>query len=160
MAALECSRERLQSDVVRAAVACEDDDRHVLVRGQRMPASERALCGLDATGDRGRVLERDVQPRDVPGSRRVARRRDLQASGRVHDDRRRRDRAQHGPDDHRDPAALTQRVPAAERLHAGLVAHEGLQTGHDSPRTPTYAAGGPVRTARMSAGWRSRPPRP
>ena len=45
--------------------------------------------------------------------RREARRRDLEAAGRVDDDGRALDRAEHGPDDHRDAAALAERVAAA-----------------------------------------------
>ena len=36
MAALESAGERLEADVVRSAVAGEDDDRDVLVGGQRV----------------------------------------------------------------------------------------------------------------------------
>ena len=86
MAALERAGERLQADVVGAAVAGEDDDRDLLVGRQRVPAAQRALRALDAARDRGRVLEGDVQPGHVPGGRRVARGRDLEAAGRVDDD--------------------------------------------------------------------------
>ena len=86
MAALERARERLQADVVGAAVAREDDDRDLLAGRKRVPPAQRALRALDAARDRGRVLEGDVQPGHVPGGRRVARRRDLEAAGRVDDD--------------------------------------------------------------------------
>ena len=86
MAALERARERLKADVVGSAVACEDDDGHVLVRRERVPATQRTLRALDAACHRSRVLERDVEPRNVPRGRGKARRRDLETAGGVHHD--------------------------------------------------------------------------
>ena len=115
VAALERAGQRLQPDVVGAAVAGEDDDGDLLVGRQRVSPPERALRALDAARDRGGVLEGDVQPGHVPGGRRVPGRRDLEAAGRVDDDHRALDRAEHGSDDERDAASLAERVAAAKR---------------------------------------------
>ena len=63
--------------------------------------------------------------------------RHLEAARRVDDDDGSADRAEDGADDERDAAALAERVAAAERRYAVLVADERLQTGHGSPRRPT-----------------------
>ncbi len=160
VAALERAGERLQADVVGAAVAREDDDRDLLVGRQRMSPAEGALRALDAARDGGGVLEGDVQPRHVPGCRRVAGRRDLEAAGRVDDDDRARDRAEDGADDERDAAALAERVAAAQRGDSVLVPDECLQTRHAAPRSPMWERPAPANTARMSSGCRSRPPSP
>ena len=130
MAALERAGERLEADVVRPAVAGEHDHRHLLTGRKGVSPSKRSLRALDAARDRSRVLERDMEPGDVPGGRGEAGRRDLQAAGRIHDDDGLADRAQDRANHHRDPTALAQRVPSAQRLHPVLVAHDRLQTGH------------------------------
>jgi hypothetical protein len=71
VAALERAGERLQADVVRAAVARERDDGDALAVGERVAAAQRPLRALDARRGRGGVLEGDVQPGDVPGRGRV-----------------------------------------------------------------------------------------
>ena len=60
MAALERARERLEADVVGAAVAAEDDEGDVVGLGQPPAPREHAVGALDAAPDCGGVLERDV----------------------------------------------------------------------------------------------------
>ena len=88
--------------------------------GRAAAPAQRAIRALDAARDGARVLEGDVQPGDIPGGGRVARRRDLEAAGRADDDLRALDRVEDGAHDHRDAAALAERVAAAERRRAVL----------------------------------------
>ena len=158
--ALERPGERLQPDVIGAAVAGEDHNRDLLLRRKGVPAAQRPLRGLHAARDRSGVLEGDMDPRDGPGRGRVARRRHLEAPGRIDDDDRLLDGAQDGAHHDRDAAALAERVTAAQRLHPVLVADECLQTRHGSPLRPTYGGASPSKRPAMSAGCRSRPPSP
>ncbi len=128
MAALERPGECLEADVVGAAVAGEGDDRHLVRLRERAAATERPIGALDAAGSGGRILEGDVEPGDVPRRGRVARRRHLETAGRADDDDWAVDRVEDRPDDHRNAAALAERVPAAERRRPSLVADEHLQT--------------------------------
>jgi hypothetical protein len=61
VAALGCAGERLEADVVRAAVAGEDDERDRLLAREPVAAEQCAVRGLDAARNRRRVLECDVQ---------------------------------------------------------------------------------------------------
>src|SRR4029453_14293413 len=58
--ALERPGERLQADVVRAAVACEHYEGERAVLRQRAAPSQRAVRALDTTYNGSRVLECDV----------------------------------------------------------------------------------------------------
>src|SRR6187431_367411 len=113
-----------------------------------MPAAERSLRALDAAGDRGRVLEGNVQPGHVPGGRWIAGGGHLEAAGRVDHDHGLLDRAQNRPDDERDAAALAERVAAAQRRNPRLVPDERLQARHAAPRSPIWASPAPANTAR------------
>ena len=62
MPALEGPRERLEADVVGAAVAGEGDDRELVILWKPAAPAQRPVCRLDSAGGRGRVFERDVQP--------------------------------------------------------------------------------------------------
>ena len=137
MAALEGARQRLEADVVGAAVAGEDHDRDVLVLRQRVAPAKRALRGLDAAAtaaafSNATCIQGTFQA--VVGNRVVATSRQPVAltttTGPL-------ERVQHRADDRGDPAALAERVPAAQRWQAVLVADEGLQAGHGSPLSPT-----------------------
>ena len=86
VATLHGAGERLQADVVGAAVAAEGDELDVLVDLALL--LERAVGGLDAAERRGGVLEGGVDVAAGPRGVRVDRRRDLQAAGRrAHHDR-------------------------------------------------------------------------
>ena len=62
------------------------DDRDLLGRRAARPGGAARAGRSRSRCDGGGVLERDVDPGHVPGRRRVARGRDLEAAGRVHDD--------------------------------------------------------------------------
>src|SRR5581483_11475296 len=158
--ALERAGERLQPDVVGAAVARERDDRHLRVGRKRVSTPQRALRAVDAGCDRRGILERDVEPGNVPRRGREPRRRDLEATRGVHHDRRAIDRVQHRANDERDATSLAERVAAAERRYPPLVPRECLEAAHGSPLSPTYAGAPPAKSWQTSTGWMSRPPRP
>ena len=138
VAALERARERLQADVVRAAVAGEDDDRDLLVlagsacrrRSARWALSTplaTAAAFSNATCSQGTFQA-------VAGKRVVATSRQpvafttttgcVNVSSTV--------RTTSGT-----PQPWQSAWPSGERRHAGLVADECLQAGHGSPRSPT-----------------------
>ena len=120
MAALERSRERLEADVVRAAVTCEDDHGDLLAGRQRVPAAS-ARCALSTPLATAAAFSKATWSQDVPRGGREARRRHLETAGGVDDDGRLADRAEDGADDHRYAAALAQRMAlrAAVARHAG-----------------------------------------
>ena len=84
VAALHGAGERLQADVVGAAVAAEGDELDVLLDLALL--LERAEGGLDAAERGGGVLEGGVDVAALPRGVGVDRRRDLEAAGRGADD--------------------------------------------------------------------------
>ena len=116
VAALHGTGQRLQADVVRAAVAAERDELHALVGGDLAGALQALERRLDAGDRRRRVLERVVDERGLPRRVRIDRGRDLEAAGRAAHHERRLARAEQDLA-HRDrrAAAGAQAVSARER---------------------------------------------
>ncbi len=126
VAALHGAGERLQADVVGAAVAAEGDELDAVL--ELAALVQGAEGGLDAGERRRGVLEVGVDVAALPGGVGVARRRHLQAAGGAGDDVVALDLAQHLVDDDRGAAAAAEAVAAGELrrlvpqlLHAAAV---------------------------------------
>ena len=121
VAALHGAGERLQADVVGAAVAAEGDELDPLL--ELAALVEGAERGLDAGERRRGVLEVGVDVAALPGGVGVARRRHLEAAGGAGDDVVALHLAEHLVHDHRGAAAAAEAVAAGElrRLAADVL---------------------------------------
>ena len=112
VAALHGAGERLQADVVGAAVAAEGDELDALL--ERAALLQGAEGGLDAGERRRGVLEVGVDVAALPGGVRVASGGHLEAAGGAGDDVVALDRCEHLVDDDGGAAAAAEAVAGGE----------------------------------------------